>query len=139
MSDRPARPRCANVRDGRLACRHKRVHRGDGCGVVDDTFECVRQADQLPQPAERHGFELGRRRRGPPQHRLLIERRRKELGEDAGRAGGDCEIREEAGMVPVRQAGHEHALEVGHDRLERFTVLGSGAWQRVDDVAGFDA
>ena len=26
-------------------------------------------------------------------------------------------------MIPVCQAGHEHALEVGHDRVERFAVF----------------
>ena len=60
-------------------------------------------------------FELGRRRRRPPQHRLLVERGRQELGEHARRAAGDREVGEEARMVPVREAGHEHALEVGED------------------------
>ena len=106
----------ADLVDGRLAGGEQRVHGRDRRGVVDHAFESRRQADQLAQPAERHGFELRGRRRRAPQHRLLVERRRQELGEDAGRAGRDREVGEEAGMIPVRQAGHEHALEVGHDR-----------------------
>ena len=42
-------------------------------------------------------------------------------------------------MIPVRQAGHEHALEVGHDGVERFAVFRRAGGQRRGDVAGLDA
>ena len=93
------------------------------------------KAHELPKPAERHLLELCRRRRGSPEHGLLIERRRQELGEDAGRAGADGEIGEKAGMVPVRQSRHEDALKVVEDGVERLTVLGGARWKRIDDVA----
>ena len=87
-----------------LARRRQRVQRRDRRRVVDDALERVGQAHQLPQPAERDRLEFGRRRRRAPEHRLLVERRRQELGEHAGRAGGNREVGQEPRVVPVRQA-----------------------------------
>ena len=101
-----------------LARRRERVQRGDRRRVVDDSLEVATQAEQLPEPAKRDLFELRRRRRRPPQHRLNVERGGQELREDAGRAAGDREIGEEAGMVPVRDAGNQHPLEIGKDGVE---------------------
>ena len=42
-------------------------------------------------------------------------------------------------MIPVRQAGHEHALEVGHDRVERFALFRRAGGQRGRDVTGLRA
>ena len=42
-------------------------------------------------------------------------------------------------MVPVRQARDEHALEVGHDGVERFAVFRRGAGSAARDVARLDA
>ena len=129
-------PLCAHVGDRRLARRHERVHRRHRGRVVNDAFEGVGQADQPPEPRERDGFEFGGGGRGPPQHRLLIERGRQEIGEHAGRAAGDGEIGEEPRMIPVRQAGDEQAFEVGHDGLERFTLFGRVRRQGGCDRAG---
>ena len=125
----------AHVRDRRLARRHERMHRRDRRRVVDDAFECPGQPDQLAQPAERHLFELGRGGRRAPQHRLLIERGGQEIGEHAGSAAGDREVRHEARMIPVREAGHEHAFEVAHDLLERLGIFRRLRRERIDDVA----
>ena len=124
-------PRARTSGTARLARGGERVQRRDRRRVVDHALERVGQAEQLPQPAERHLLELGRRRRGAPQHRLLVERGGQELGEDAGRAAGDGEVGEEAGMVPVRDAGQDDALEVGEDRVERLAVLGRARRERV--------
>ncbi len=129
----------AHVADGDFPCRHHRVHRADRRRVVDDAFETRRKPEQLAQPAERDGLELGCRRRCPPEHRLLVERRGEQIGEDARRAAGAREIREEAGVIPVREAGHEHALEVGHDALERLAVFRCGCGKRRGDLARRDA
>ena len=40
-----------------------------------------------------------------------------------GGAGGDGEVGEKSRVVPVREARHEHALEVGHDGAEGFRIL----------------
>jgi hypothetical protein len=40
-----------------------------------------------------------------------------------------------AGVVPVRQAWHEHALEVGHDRVEGFRVFRRARRERGGDVS----
>jgi hypothetical protein len=60
------------------------VQRRDRRRVVDHALERVGQADQLAQPAERHLLELGRDRRRPPEHRLLVQRGREELRETPG-------------------------------------------------------
>ena len=39
-------------------------------------------------------------------------------------------------MIPVRQARDEHALEVGHDRVERFALFRRAGGQRGRDVTG---
>ena len=113
----------AHAGDADFARRDERVHGRDRRRVVDHAFESVGQADQLAEPAERDRLELGGGRRRAPQHRLLVERGRQKFGEDAGRARRDGEVREEARMVPVGEAGHEHALEVGHDGVERLRLL----------------
>ena len=103
-SRQAARP---HVGGRQLTRRGEGVEGRDGGGVVDDAGEFVGQAKQLPQPRERHFLELGGRRGGAPQHGLHVERGRQELGEHAGPAAGDGEVREEAGMVPVRDAGED--------------------------------
>ena len=94
------------------------MQRADRCGVVDDAFEGLRQPDQPSQPGERHRLELRRGRRRAPEHRLLVERRRQELGEHPGRAARDREVGEEPRVVPVGQSGHQDSLEVGHHRVD---------------------
>ena len=128
-------PGPAHVRHRRLARRGQRVQRRDRGRVVDDAVERVGKPDQPPQPAERDLFQLGRRRRRPPQHRLLVECRRQELGQHTWLARADGEVGEETGMVPVRQAGNEDALEVGEDALERFALLGRAVGQRAANLS----
>ena len=113
----------------------ERVHRGDRGGVVDHPLEAVGQPDQTPQPGQGDLLELGHCRRGAPQHPLRVERRAQELGQDAGAAAADGEVGEEAGVVPVGQAGDDDTLDVGQHRVERFTRLRRGRRQRLADLA----
>ena len=106
----------------RLPGRGEGVQGRDGGGVVDDPLERVRQPEQAPEPAQGHLFELGHRRGGAPQHPLSIERRAQELGEHAGAAGADREVREEPGMVPVGQAGDDQPFDVVPDGAPRLAV-----------------
>ena len=46
-------------------------------------WSAVGQAEQLPQPVERHLLELLQRRRGAPEDADLVERGDQQLGEDA--------------------------------------------------------
>src|SRR4029079_12133888 len=130
------KPGAADVRHRRFSRGGEGVQCGDRRRVVDDAVEGVGQADQPLQPAQRDLLELGCRRRRAPQHRLLVERRREKLAEDAGGAAGDGEVGEEAGMVPVRDAGKDDALEVGEDRVEVFAALRRVRGERVADRAG---
>ena len=91
---------------------------------------------QALQPAERDLFELGRRRRGSPEHRLLIQRSRQELCEDPGSAGRDREVGEEPRVIPVRHARQDDVFEVAEDRVEGLAGLGRFAGQLSLDVAG---
>jgi hypothetical protein len=118
-----------------LARGRQRVQRRHRRGVVDHALERRRQAHQIAQPAERDFLELGRRRRGTPQHRLLVEPRAQHLGEDAGAAGAGVEVSKETRMVPVRQAGDDDALEVREDVVERFAMLRRARGQRASHVA----
>ena len=106
---------------------------------LPDSFEGIRQADQLTQPLQRHLFELGRSRGRSPEHRLLVERGRQELREHAGTAPGDGEIRKETGMIPVSDAGQDDAFEVREDGVEGLGLFGSGAGKGSAQVARLDA
>ena len=61
-------------------------------------------------------LELGRRRRGLPQHALRGHRRDQIFGHDRDRRGIGREIGEEARMLPMRHARHDRLLEIGEDR-----------------------
>ena len=129
-------PAGADVRDGRLAGRGQRVqarHRGR---VVDHPLERGRQPQQLPQPAQGDFLQLGRGGRGAPQHRLHVEGRGQQLRQHARPAPGDGEVGEEAGVVPVGDAGQEMTLEVREDRVERRARLRRGGGQPLADLAG---
>ena len=68
--------------------------------------------------------------------RVDVEGRGEELGEDPGLAPGDGEVGEEARMVPVRDPGQEHLVEVAQDVRERLRALGRRRRQPAPDLAG---
>ena len=69
-------------------------------------------------------LELGRRRRGAPEDRDLVQRRRDQLGEDPRLRGGDGEVGEEARVLPVRERRDDQLVEVAEDVRERLAGLG---------------
>ena len=108
---------------------------GDGGRVVDDAFERVRQADEAAQPAHHHRLQFGGGWRRAPEHGLLVQRGGDEVGEDSGGAGRNREVRHESGVVPVRHARHQDAVEVGDDGFEILGRFGRRLGQRVPDIA----
>ena len=126
----PGQPPRADAGHRPVPGRGQRVQAGDGRRVVDDPLERVGQAEKLPQPAQRHLFELGRGGRRPPQHRLHVQGGRQELGEHPGGGARDGEVGEEARVVPVGDAGQDDPLEVAEDLVERDAGRGRGRRQR---------
>ena len=135
----PCHPPCPCLRRGPMARRRQRVQRRDRRRVVNHAFERLRQPEELPEPAEGYLFQLCRGGRGPPQHRLHVERGGKKLRQHAGGAARDGEVPEEAGVVPVGEAGDDYALEVPEDRLELHPFAGRVIGQRAADIARIGA
>src|SRR4029434_9220466 len=117
----------------------ERMKAGDRGSVVDDALKCAGKTEETAQPRQRDLLELGSRGRGAPQHSLLIERCRQKLREDAGRARRGGEVREEPGMVPVRQRWNENAFEVRKDLVEAFAGFGAVLRQRATHLTWHDA
>ena len=107
-----------------VARGRERGERRGGRAVLDVAVPGRRQAEQVGEPGERDLLELGRGRRRAPEHRVLVERRDQELGEDARLGRGDAEVREEARVVPVRDARQQDRVEVGEHRRERLALSG---------------
>ena len=128
-----------HVRHRRLASRREGMQRRDGRRVVDDAFESVGQRNEPAQPAQRDLFQFRRRGGRAPQHRLLVQSRGEELREDARRAARDREVGEEAGMIPVGDAGQDDPLEVREDRVELFALLRGARRERAANLAGPNA
>ncbi len=85
------------------------VPRGDQGGerrrrgaVLDVPMPVLRKTDQLRDPIGDEQLQLGGRRRRPPQEADGVQRRREQLGEDAGLSGRAREICEVARALPVR-------------------------------------
>jgi hypothetical protein len=103
----PLRMRLARGRQ----CRHRRR----GRGVLDVPVPAGGKPEQLREPGQGHLLELGRGRRGPPENRDVVERRRQQLGEDPGLRGGGGEVGEEARMLPVRDTRQQELLQIAKD------------------------
>ena len=131
----PGHPQVANAEVRRLACGGEGEHRRDRSRVVDVTRPVGIDAEHLPQPVERTILELRRRRRRLPEHRVHVQRRRQQLGEDSGRTGADREVGEEAGVIPVSDPRNDHALEVGNDVIERLARARRRRRERGRDLA----
>ena len=100
--------------------------------------EAVGQAEQLPQPVERHLLELLERRRGAPEDAGLVQAGDEQLGEDPRLRRGVREVREEARALPVRERRHEDVVEVAQDGGERLGLLGRRRRQPPPQLAGLD-
>jgi hypothetical protein len=93
----------------------------------------------LAQPIEDDQLQLGRGRGGLPEHGVDVEGCGQRLGEDGGAGRGVGEVGEEAGVVPVGEAGYDHALDVGQDLLQRLAAEGRSGGQRRADLSGAHA
>ena len=72
--DDSARPKRSRGRERRQRRRRR--------GVLDVAVQAGRQPEELREPVQRDLLELGRRRRGRPRHRIRVQRRDQQLGED---------------------------------------------------------
>ena len=75
-------------------------------------------------PVEHDALELGGGRRGAPQDRHRVERRRQQLGQDRRLRGAGGEVGEVARMLPVGDAGQQDLVEIAQHRSERLWLLG---------------
>ena len=132
-------PAFANLESQRFARRGERRVTADRGRVVDDAVKRRRQPEHLAQPPQRDIFQLGRGRRGAPQHRVDVECGGERFGEDRHRRRADRKVRKEARMVPVRDARYDQALEIAEDRIERLRLVRRRRRERRDQVAGLGA
>ena len=135
----PGHPLLPDLEPGGLARRGERAQRGDRRRVVDDAAEGGGQAEELPEPVEDDVLQLGGGRRRAPEHGVDVERGAEELAEDPRSGAADCEVREEARVVPVGDARKDHALEVREDPVERLRALRRRRGQGASNVAGLHA
>ena len=122
----------------RLARGDERGQRPDRGGVLDVPVELRRQAEQLPQPVQRHLLELLQHRRGAPEDADLVEGGDQQLGEDARLGARGREVGEVARALPVGDARHEHVVEVAEHGGERLRPVGRCGRQPRPDLAGLD-
>ena len=66
-----------------------------------------RQVEQLGQPVQHRGLELGGGRAGRPEHALHAEAGADQVAQHDGPGGVGREVAEEAGVLPVRDAGQD--------------------------------
>ena len=97
---------------------------GLGRRALDDTAprpvgaEPVGQAEQLGHPVEHERLDLGAGRARGPRHAVHPEAGRGQVTQDRRIAGVGGEVGEEAGVLPVGQAGDDDPIEVGEHGVE---------------------
>ena len=117
--------------------------RGGG-GVLDDAAaravaaERLREPERLGEPVEHHLLDLGHRRARRPDHPLRTDAAGEEVAEDRGGRGVGREVGEEPRVLPVREAGHDDAVEVGQHGVERLGGLRCRRRQQASYVTGRD-
>ena len=118
--------------------------RGDGAQAADrgrvhhHAEELLRQAQHFSQPAHHHFFQLGGRRPRAPQHGVHVEGLAEHLAQNAGPRAGDGKVGEEAGMVPVRDAGKDQPLPVVEHAIEIFAGFRGGVRKRGLQLPGLN-
>ena len=128
-----------------LARGEQRGERAARSGVLDDPAarrgraEPVGQPQQVDQPVEHMGLELGARGARCPQHALHTEPRGQQVAEDRRARGIRGKVRKEVRRLPVGEAGDDDLVNVAQHVGERLTVLGCRAGQPPADGAGLRA
>ena len=124
-----------------LAGGEQRAQRGAGRRVLQHRAALAAGAKTRWQiarggePVEHAGFEFGTRGARLPQHALHAERRAQQLRQHGRGRGVGREIREKSGRLPVGEAGHYDAVEIGEHVFERLGGLGRRRRERVEDIA----
>ena len=150
MSRCPAAPSCSMPdavlvdRAGAraLARGDERGQRAAGGAVLDHAAArrrrsiALRQPEQVDEPVEHVGFELGAGGARRPQHALDPEPGRQKIAEDRGARGVGGEVGVEVGRLPVGEAGNDDLVEVAQHVREGLALLGRGAGQAAADPAG---
>ena len=96
------------------------------------------QAEQVDEPVEDVRLELGRGRRGRPQHALHAEPGGEQVAEDRRPARVRREVGEERRVLPVRDARQHDLVQVAQHVRERLAGLGRRVRQRRADLARRD-
>ena len=108
----------------------------DATAGLAGVAESLGQIEQLGHPVDDAQLQLGARRRRDPAHPVDAEPGRQQLAEDRGVGAVGREVGEEARVLPVHQAGHDDAVDVGEHGGERLG-LGRGVLRQLaHDVAG---
>ena len=94
------------------------------------------QPEQFGQPVQDDRLQLCAGRAGRPHHALHAEPGREQIAEDRWPARVRREVREEARMLPVRDAGQDQAAQVGQHLLVRLALLGRMRGQRRPHLTG---
>ena len=128
-----ARQRAARM-DARVASLAEPWMTPPPCALV--LRNALGQPEQLLHPVHHQRLDLGARRAGDPAHALHAEAGRGELAEDRRVADVGGEVGEEARVLPVGEAGHDDAVEVGEHVGERLGRGGRVLGQHGADVAG---
>ena len=136
------RVRLLRANDDAAAVRRPRGGEGsdrrDGSRVLDVAVPPGREAEELGDPVEREGLELGGRRRRAPDERDRVERGGEKLREDARLGGAVGEVGEEPRALPVRRSRQQDLVEVAQHVCERLASLRRRRRQATANVARLD-
>ena len=130
---------------GALARCEERGERAARRAVLDDAAagrarpEPLRQPEQVDQPVEHVGLELGAGGAGRPEHALDAEAGGEQIAEDRRTRGVGREVGEEVRRLPVRESGHDDLVDVTQHVGEGLATLGCGAGQARADRSGLRA
>ena len=131
-------------RTGPLAGGDGHAEQAAGRRVEDHASACARagkplgQFEQPAQPVEHMGLQFRAGRRRGPEHALHAQARGQKFAEDRWPARARGKVGEESGMLPMRQARHDDAVEVGEHGVERLRLLGWMRWQLRSHPARLD-
>ena len=89
----------------------------------------LRQSQQVDQPVEHVGLELGARRARRPDHALHPEPGREQIAQDRGAGGVGREVGVEVGRLPMGEAGEDDLVDVAQHVGEGLALLRRGARQ----------
>ena len=120
---------------GPLAGAEERRESGGAGGVVDHSCPRLAQARHLAEPVHDHLLHLGCGGARLPAHALHAEARGHDVRQDRGVARIAWEVGEEAGVVPMRDAGHHVPVERGQRLIQPSALLRGMGGKRGPDLS----